>query len=324
MTLSRQEVLRLLAEYTLSPSRALGQNFVADANTVRRIARLADVGPGDRVVEIGAGLGSLTLALLDTGASVTAVEVDRWLVPVLRQVLADKAPCAAVRVVEADAMSLDWAALLSSPAPAAAPASAPLPLPAPAAAPGQSPSPPQHVGGWTLVANLPYNIATPLVADLLDGVPAIGRMLVMVQHEVAQRLVAGPGSKAYGAVSVKVAYWADASLVGTVPSSVFVPKPRVGSALVSLKRRKTPAVDPAIVAPAELFSLVRTGFAQRRKMLRRALVDLGIPAAAFVQAGINEESRAEELSVADWVRLAAAAGAGRRGAAVAAVKADGP
>jgi 16S rRNA (adenine1518-N6/adenine1519-N6)-dimethyltransferase len=165
------------------------------------------------------------------------------------------------------------------------------------------------------VANLPYNIATPLVADLLDEVPAIERMLVMVQQEVAQRLVAGPGSKAYGAVSVKVAYWAEALLVGTVPSSVFVPRPRVGSALVSLKRRKTPAVDPAVVPPAELFSLVRTGFAQRRKMLRRALADLGIPAEMFVLAGINEESRAEELSVADWGRLAAAAGPGRLAAA---------
>jgi 16S rRNA (adenine1518-N6/adenine1519-N6)-dimethyltransferase len=322
MTLSRQEVLRLLDEFTLSPSRALGQNFVADANTVRRIARLAGVGPGDRVVEIGAGLGSLTLALLETGAAVTAVEVDRWLVPVLRQVLADKAPGAAVAVVEADAMSLDWAALLSAPSPSPAPSSPELP-----------PSPAQPLGGWTLVANLPYNIATPLVADLLDEVPAIERMLVMVQQEVAQRLVAGSGSKAYGAVSVKVAYWAEASLVGTVPSSVFVPRPRVGSALVSLKRRKTPLVDTAVVAPGELFSLVRTGFAQRRKMLRRALADLGIPAAAFVQAGINEESRAEELSVADWGRLAAAAGPARLGAAggpgrprahFSALKEDGP
>jgi 16S rRNA (adenine1518-N6/adenine1519-N6)-dimethyltransferase len=320
VTLSRQEVLRLLDEFTLSPSRALGQNFVADANTVRRIARLAGVGPGDRVVEIGAGLGSLTLALLETGAAVTAVEVDRWLLPVLRQVLADKAPGAAVRVVEADAMSLDWAALLSSRSPSPSPASAP--------SPALPPSPPQPLGGWTLVANLPYNIATPLVADLLDGAPEIERMLVMVQQEVAQRLVAGPGSKAYGAVSVKVAYWAEAALVGTVPSSVFVPRPRVGSALVSLRRRKAPAVDPAVVAPAELFSLVRTGFAQRRKMLRRALADLGIPASAFVQAGINEESRAEELSVADWGRLAAAEGLGRPGAAVAAIAAvateDGP
>jgi 16S rRNA (adenine1518-N6/adenine1519-N6)-dimethyltransferase len=309
VTLSRQEVMRLLEEHTVSPSRALGQNFVADANTVRRIARLAGVGPGDRVVEIGAGLGALTLALLETGAWVTAVEVDRWLVPALRQVLADKAPGAPVTVVQADALSLDWTALLSS---------SPSPLSSAAA-------PPEPLGGWALVANLPYNIATPLVADLLDKVPAIERMLVMVQQEVAQRLVAGPGSKAYGAVSVKVAYWAEASLVGTVPSSVFVPRPRVGSALVSLRRRKTPVVDPTVVAPSELFSLVRTGFAQRRKMLRRALADLGIPASAFVQAGISEESRAEELSVADWGRLAEAAGLGRlRAPAAAAVKEDGP
>ncbi len=298
-------MLRLLEEHAISPSRALGQNFVADANTVRRIARLAGVGPGDRVVEIGAGLGALTLALIETGASVTAVEVDRWLVPLLRQVLADKAPEAAVTVVEADAMSLDWRALLSSSGRAS-------PSPPPQASP--LPSPAQSSGGWALVANLPYNIATPLVADLLDEVPEIERMLVMVQQEVAQRLVAGPGSKAYGAVSVKVAYWAEASLVGTVPSSVFVPRPRVGSALVSLKRRRAPLVDPAVVAPAELFSLVRTGFAQRRKMLRRALEALRIPPEAFVRAGVNEESRAEELSVADWGRLAAAAGVGRRGA----------
>ena len=291
-------MLRLLEEHAISPSRALGQNFVADANTVRRIARLAGVGPGDRVVEIGAGLGALTLALVETGASVTAVEVDRWLVPLLRQVLADKAPGAAVTVVEADAMSLDWPALLSPRRRRR----------------HRHRRRAQASGGWALVANLPYNIATPLVADLLDEVPEIERMLVMVQQEVAQRLVAGPGSKAYGAVSVKVAYWAEASLVGTVPSSVFVPRPRVGSALVSLKRRRAPLVDPAVVAPAELFSLVRTGFAQRRKMLRRALEALRIPPEAFVQAGINEESRAEELSVADWGRLAAAAGVGRQGA----------
>ena len=203
-------------------------------------------------------------------------------------------------------MSLDWRALLSSPGPGASPSPSPQAMLPTVAGTGE-----RRVA---LVANLPYNIATPLVADLLDEVPEIERMLVMVQQEVAQRLVAGPGSKAYGAVSVKVAYWAEASLVGTVPSSVFVPRPRVGSALVSLKRRRAPLVDPAVVAPAELFSLVRTGFAQRRKMLRRALEALRIPPEAFVQAGVNEESRAEELSVADWGRLAAAAGVGRRGA----------
>ena len=278
MTLSRPEVLRLLGDNRISPSRALGQNFVADANTVRRIARLAGLGPDDRVVEIGAGLGSLTLALLETGASVVAVERDRWLVPVLKDVLAAKAPGAPVRVVEADAMTLDWSALLG-------------------------PSP-----GWALVANLPYNVATPLVADLLDGVPAVQRMLVMVQKEVGERLVAPPGHPAHGAVSVKVAYWAEAALVGMVPSSVFVPQPRVGSALLSLKRRREPLVATSVVSAPELFRVVRAGFAQRRKMLRRALAGLNVNAAVFDTAGIDEQSRAEQLSVEDWGRLAAAIG----------------
>lgn len=276
MTLSRPEVLRLIEENGILPSRALGQNFVADANTVRRVARLAGVGPGDRVVEVGAGLGSLTLALAETGASVVAVERDRRLVPVLRRVLEEKAVGAQVSVLEADAMSLDWAGLLTPPP------------------------------GWSLVANLPYNVATPLVADLLDQVPAIERMTFMVQREVAERMVAGPGDPAYGAVSVKVAYWAEAVLLGTVPSSVFVPKPRVGSALVGLRRRSVPAVAAAVVGPDQLFRVVRAGFAQRRKMLRRSLAVLAPPAGAFDEAGIDGEKRAEELSVYDWGRLAAA------------------
>ena len=266
MTLTRRQVQALLEEHGIRPSRALGQNFVVDPNTVRRIARLATVGPGDRVVEIGAGLGSLTLALAATGASVTAVEVDHHLVPVLRSVVHE----AGVTVVHADAMTLDWHALL--------------------------------VGGpWTLVANLPYNVATPLVADLLDGVPAIGRMLVMVQREVGERLAAAPGDEAYGAVSVKVAYWATASILGRVPPTVFVPQPRVESALVEIVRRPAPAVD---VPPEQLFPLVRAGFATRRKMLRRALAGLVEPA-AFEGAGIAPEARAEELDVAAWGRLAA-------------------
>ncbi|HUB70372.1 MAG TPA: 16S rRNA (adenine(1518)-N(6)/adenine(1519)-N(6))-dimethyltransferase RsmA [Acidimicrobiales bacterium] len=276
MTLTRNEVLRLLEENNISPSRALGQNFVADPNTVRRVARLSGIGPGAHVVEVGAGLGSLTLALAETGASVVAVERDRRLVPLLESVLAAKAPGAAVKVVEADAMTLDWATLLAGPE------------------------------EWSLVANLPYNVATPIVADLLDGVPAIGRMTFMVQREVADRLVAGPGSAAYGAVSVKVSYWAQASLLGGVPSSVFVPKPRVGSALVGIQRRAEPAVSRSVVPSGQFFEVVRTGFAQRRKMLRRALSSLAPPPGAFATAGIKEEARAEELSVEDWGRLAAA------------------
>ncbi len=277
MTLSGREVADLLARYGLRPSRALGQHFVVDPNTVRRIARLARLRPGDRVVEIGAGLGSLTLALCETGAQVTAVEIDRHLIPALREMVE---PVGAT-VVQADALALDWDELL-----------------------GPWPDVSDNRRGWSLVANLPYNVATPLVADLLDQVPAITRMLVLVQREVGERLAAGVGDAAYGAVSVKVAYWSTARLAGSVPATVFLPEPAVASMLVSLERRPAPAVDPAVVAPEALFALVRAGFAQRRKMLRRALAGL-VEAEDFSAAGVRPEARAEELDVAAWGRLAA-------------------
>jgi len=266
VTLTRSQVSDLLARIGRSPSRALGQNFVVDPNTVRRIAGLAGVGDGDRVVEIGAGLGSLTLALADTGASVTAVEIDPHLVPLLRE----NVEARGVRVVEADAMTVDWQALL-----------------------GDEP----HV----LVANLPYNIATPLVADLLDGVPQITRLLVMVQLEVGERLAAHVGDDAYGAVSVKVDYWATARVAGKVPPTVFLPQPNVDSALVAIDRRPD---APATDAPYEvLFGLVRQGFGQRRKMLRRSLAGVVSPE-AFECAGVRPEARPEELDVVAWGRLA--------------------
>jgi 16S rRNA (adenine1518-N6/adenine1519-N6)-dimethyltransferase len=271
VTLTPSETRRLLAAHGLTPSRALGQNFVVDPNTVRRIARLAAVGPGDHVVEVGAGLGALTVALADTGAAVTAVEVDRHLVPVLREVLAERAP--AVRLVEADATALDWPGLL---------AGAPR---------------------WVLVANLPYNVATPLVLDLLDGAPSVGRMLVMVQREAGERLAARPGDPAYGIPSVKVAYHATAEVLGTVGPAVFLPRPRVESALVSIVRHPGgPAVD---ADPHRLFELVRAGFGQRRKMLRRSLGGL-VGAEAFAAAGVDPTARAEDLDLAAWGRLAGA------------------
>ncbi len=217
MTLSPTAVRELLAGHGLQPSRALGQNFVADPNTVRRIARLAEVGPGDRVVEIGAGLGSLTLALAETGAEVTAVETDRHLVPILRTVV----EATEATVVHADALTLDWDDLLGPVDPARP---------------------------WVLVANLPYNIATLLVLDLLAGVPQIDRMLVMVQLEVGERLAATPGDKSYGIPSVKVAWWAGAQVVGKVPPTVFVPPPRVDSALVEIRRRPVADDDAARTA----------------------------------------------------------------------------
>ena len=277
MTLSRREVTDLLARHALRPRRALGQHFVIDPNTVRRIARLAEVGPGDRVVEIGAGLGALTLALAETGAAVVAVELDDGLVAVVRELVAAR-EVRRVRVVQGDALALDWDEVLDRPG----------------------------AGGWVLVANLPYNVATPLVADLLDQVPAIGRMLVMVQQEVGERLAAGAGDPAYGAVSVKVAYWATARLLGRVPPEVFWPRPAVDSALVAIERRPVPAVDPSLVDPVALFSLVRSGFAHRRKMLRGALGDQ-VAGEDFACAGVRPESRAEELDVAAWGRLAACA-----------------
>lgn len=263
---SRNDIGALLSEHGLAPRRELGQNFVVDPNTVRKIARLAGVGTGDHVVEIGAGLGSLTLALAETGAIITAIEVDHGIAQALRGVVAGLSN---VKVVEDDALRLDWGVLLAD-----------------------SPR-------WMLVANLPYNVATPLVCDLLDQVPAVERMLVMVQREVAERLCAPAGSAAYGGVSVKVAYWATARLVATVPASVFVPRPNVESALADIRRRPSPAVD---VPPEPLFQLVRTAFGQRRKMLRRSLAGI-VDAEVFDEAGIDAQRRPEELDIAEWGSL---------------------
>ena len=271
MTLGRTQAAAQLDSRGLAPRRSLGQNFVVDANTVRRIARLAGVGPGDHVVEVGAGLGSLTLALAETGAQVLAVEIDNHLIPILQD---NTSGCENVTVVHADAMQVDWHSMLSG---------APR---------------------WTLVANLPYNVATPLIADLLDGVPEIAAMLVMVQKEVGERLVASPRSPAYGGVSVKVAYWATGSIVGIVPPSVFLPRPNVDSALVRIDRRAEPAVGPE-VDREQLFALVRAGFGQRRKMLRRSLAGV-VPPEAFERAGVDPTARAEELDVLAWGRLTAA------------------
>ncbi len=278
VSLTRHQLKELLDEHGLRPSRALGQNFVVDANTLRRIARLSGVGPGDPVVEIGAGLGALTLALAETGASVTAVEIDRRLVPLLRS----QVEPSGVRVVEADALTLDWRELLDVVPPGA------------------------NGSSWVLVANLPYNVAVPVVLRALDEAPGVQSMLVMVQREVGERLAAGPGSKAYGAVSVKVAYHATARVVGRVPASVFVPRPAVESALVRVERRPAVAVDPAVVPAERLFELVRAGFAHRRKMLRQSLAGV-VPPEAFTAAGIDPEARAENLGVEDWGRLAACA-----------------
>lgn len=267
MTHSRNHLADLLERHGLAPSRALGQNFVVDPNTVRRIARLAEVGPGDRVVEIGAGAGSLTLALAETGARVTAIEFDRGLVDVLGEVLEGTD----VELIAGDARTLDWAALTDGPDP------------------------------WALVANLPYNIATPLICDLLDDVPAITRMLVMVQAEVADRLVAPPGTGTYGIPSVKVAYHGDARRIGTIGPDVFLPRPRVDSALVEIVRHQ--GGPPVEGDPSVIFHLVRRAFGQRRKMLRRSLSGL-VDADGFATAGVDPAARPETLGLDTWAALA--------------------
>jgi 16S rRNA (adenine1518-N6/adenine1519-N6)-dimethyltransferase len=299
VTHGRADVHELLVANDLRPRRALGQNFVADSNTVRRIVRLAGITPGQKVVEVGAGLGSLTLALVEAGASVTAIEIDRAVIPVLR----DQVEGRGVRIIEADALTVDWTELLTSG------------VDAPTATGDSSvEDDPIRIGGagtgpWMLVANLPYNVAVPLVVRVLEEAPQIGSLLVMVQREVGERLAAAPGDEAYGAVSVKVAYWATAAVVGRVSPAVFIPRPRVESVLVRMDRRPERLADAESGGVPEeayrrLFVVVRAGFAHRRKMLRRSLDGLVLPE-AFENAGVPPTARAEEIGLDQWTRLAA-------------------
>jgi 16S rRNA (adenine1518-N6/adenine1519-N6)-dimethyltransferase len=246
----------------------LGQNFVADPNTVRKIARLAKVGAGDLVIEIGPGLGSLTLALVETGAEVIAVEIDRHLIVPLEHVLEGTG----ARVVHGDALTVNFTEILDG-------------------------------RRAVLVANLPYNVSVPVVMRVLEAVPEISSMVIMVQREVGERLVANAGTESYGAVSAKVAYFAHGSVVGRVPASVFVPRPKVESVLVRLDRHEPPA-SCAGVSEAALFALIKQAFSQRRKMLRSTLRGQ-LDEAAFHSAAIDGQRRAESLTLDEFARLAA-------------------
>ncbi|MDR0285160.1 MAG: 16S rRNA (adenine(1518)-N(6)/adenine(1519)-N(6))-dimethyltransferase RsmA [Propionibacteriaceae bacterium] len=265
----------LAAALGLRPSKGRGQNFLFDANTIRRIVNLADVQPGDTVLEIGPGLGSLTVGLLHTSARVVAVEIEpalaRQLPLTMAELASDKVDH--LTVVEADALKLTG-----------------------------------HEPGWpagtptTLVANLPYNIAVPVLLHVLATFPTITRGLVMVQLEVADRLVAPPGSRVYGVPSAKLAWYAAATRVGTVPPTVFWPAPNVESGLVRFERR-----DPPRAERVATFSLIDASFSQRRKMLRSVLGSRygagAVP--ALLAAGIAPEARGETLSVEDFARLSA-------------------
>ena len=270
------QIRDLAGRLGIRPTKKWGQNFVIDANTVRRIVRLADLGPGDVVVEIGPGLGSLTLALLPQVASVVAVEVDPTLATALPQTVAALAPAYGDRlaVLHGDALTVHA-----------------LPDPQPTA----------------LVANLPYNISVPVVLSFLEAFPTLRRALVMVQLEVAERLAAPPGSKTYGIPSLKAAWYAEVRLTGTVSRTVFWPAPNVDSGLVTLIRREPPRT-PA--SRKEVFACIDAAFAQRRKTLRAALARWAGSAAnaetTLRAAGVDPRTRGEQLDIATFAAITAA------------------
>ncbi|PRY01815.1 16S rRNA (adenine(1518)-N(6)/adenine(1519)-N(6))-dimethyltransferase RsmA [Allonocardiopsis opalescens] len=268
------EIRALADRLGVRPTKTLGQNFVIDQGTVRRIVRTAGVGPGDVVVEVGPGLGSLTLALLAAARRVVAVEVDPVLAAALPGTVAERAPGLRERleVVAADALRI-----------------------------GGVPGPPPTA----LVANLPYNVAVPVVLHLLEVLPSLRRGLVMVQAEVAERLAAGPGGKVYGVPSVKAAWYARVRRAGSVGRTVFWPVPGVDSGLVALERREPPST-PA--RRDEVFAVVDAAFAQRRKTLRAALAGWAGSAAAaeaaLRAAGVDPSARGEAVRIEDFARIA--------------------
>jgi len=270
------QIREMAGRLGVRPTKNWGQNFVIDGNTVRRIVRLAELRPDDVVVEIGPGLGSLTLALLPQVARVVAVEIDTNLAAALPDTVAALAPAYSNRleVVAADAMTMRT-----------------LPDPQPTA----------------LVANLPYNISVPVVLSFLEAFPTLRRVLVMVQLEVAERLVAPPGNKTYGIPSLKAAWYGEARLAGTVSRTVFWPAPNVDSGLVALNRREPPQT-PA--SRTEVFACIDAAFAQRRKTLRAALAGWAGSAAhaetALVDAGIDPRTRGEQLDIHAFAAIAAA------------------
>ncbi|MES4900894.1 MULTISPECIES: 16S rRNA (adenine(1518)-N(6)/adenine(1519)-N(6))-dimethyltransferase RsmA [unclassified Streptomyces] len=269
------DIRELAARLGVRPTKQRGQNFVIDANTVRRIVRTADVRPDDVVVEVGPGLGSLTLALLEAADRVTAVEIDDVLAAALPSTVQERLPGRADRfaLVHSDALHITG-----------------LPGPAPTA----------------LVANLPYNVAVPVLLHMLDRFPTIERTLVMVQAEVADRLAAAPGSKVYGVPSVKAAWYAEVKRAGAIGRNVFWPAPNVDSGLVSLVRR--PAPPRTTATKAQVFAVIDAAFAQRRKTLRAALAGWAGSAAAaeaaLTAAGISPQARGEALTVEEFAAIA--------------------
>lgn len=267
------EVRDLAGLLDLNPTKKLGQNFVIDANTVRRIVTAAGVTSGESVVEIGPGLGSLTLALLETGASVTAVEIDPRLARQLPVTVEALAPGSPLTVITEDALQIE-----------------------------ELPGEPR-----VLVANLPYNVSVPVLLHFMERFRSLDRGLVMVQAEVGERLAAGPGSKVYGGPSVKAAWYGRFSTAGKVSRQVFWPVPNVDSVLVRFERHEEPGSEDE---RRRTFALVDAAFGQRRKMLRQSLAELlggsGAASDVLASAGIAPTARGEELVVDDFLRIARA------------------
>jgi 16S rRNA (adenine1518-N6/adenine1519-N6)-dimethyltransferase len=272
------EIRELASRLGIRPTKTLGQNFVIDANTVRRIVRAAELDPEDVAIEVGPGLGSLTLALLPAVRELVAVEIDPPLAAELPLTVSRFAPeyAGRLRVLRADALRL-------------------------AEVPGPEPT--------ALVANLPYNVAVPVVLHLLSLLPSLRHGLVMVQAEVADRLTAPPGGKIYGVPSVKMAWYAQARRAGAVGRSVFWPPPNVDSGLVSFTRRNPPSTT---ASRDEVFAVVDAAFAQRRKTLRAALASWAgsapLAEKALRAAGVDPSARGESLDVAAFARIAEARG----------------
>jgi 16S rRNA (adenine1518-N6/adenine1519-N6)-dimethyltransferase len=264
------EIRDLADALDLQPTKKLGQNFVVDGNTVRKIVRASGIAQGEHVVEVGPGLGSLTLGLLEAGARVTAIEIDRRLAEQLPRTVDTMQPGAPLEVIAADALRVEGVA-------------------------GEP---------TALVANLPYNVSVPVLLHLLHVVPSLTSALVMVQAEVGHRLAAGPGSRVYGSPSVKAAWYGDWSIAGTVSRQVFWPVPNVDSVLVGFRRGELPGTDAERRAT---FALVDAAFGQRRKMLRQALADAmgGSAAASAVleAAGVDPTLRGEQLAVGDFLAV---------------------
>jgi 16S rRNA (adenine1518-N6/adenine1519-N6)-dimethyltransferase len=269
VSLTRTEVKNLLLKYEIHPKKSLGQNFVVEPNTIRQIIKLADLDPADFVIEVGSGLGSLTLALLESCEHVTAVEVDDVLVKILKEVTGEQIENK-LRIIHADVMTLDLKQVLE-----------------------------ERSNHWNLVANLPYNIAVPMICDFLEKAPLISKMTVMVQREVAERMIAKVGDKAYGLPSVKIEYFAEAKIIADIPPTVFIPKPRVESSIVQIVRRDNPIISEDYEI---LFSLIKSAFRHRRKMLRSSLKGI-LSTDDFTATEIDPTKRAENLTLKEWELL---------------------